>query len=107
VKFLVDGPMLGSTGLLPGAVNKKPDEKLSSRCNVPPSTSPITNDAMTRERLIELYKAELLQAFDEIGDDFDLYRGDVDFTADGAVICGEAEILPAGTIDTEHLAGYL
>jgi hypothetical protein len=65
------------------------------------------SNAITRERLIELYEAELLQAFDEIGDDFDLCRNDIDFTDDGAVICGEAEILPPGTIDTEHLAGYL
>jgi hypothetical protein len=62
---------------------------------------------MTRERLIELYEAELRQPFDDIGDDFDLCRDDVDFTAGGAVICGETEILPPGTIDTEHLAGYL
>jgi hypothetical protein len=29
---------------------------------------------VTRERLIELYAAELRQAFDDIGDDFDLCR---------------------------------
>jgi hypothetical protein len=62
---------------------------------------------VTRERLIELYEAELRKAFDYIGDDFDLCRDDIDFTDDGAVVYGEAEILPAGTIDTEHLAGYL
>jgi hypothetical protein len=55
--------------------------------------------------LIELYEAVLRQAFDNIGDDFDLSRDDIDFTDDGAVICGEVEILPPGTIDTEHLAG--
>jgi hypothetical protein len=62
---------------------------------------------MTRERLIELYEAVLRQAFDKIGDDFDLYRDDIDFTDDGAVICGEVEILPPGSIDAEQLAGYL
>jgi hypothetical protein len=62
---------------------------------------------MTRERLIELYEAELRQAFDDPGDDFDLGRDDIDFTDEGAVICGEVEILPFGTIDSEHLAGYL
>jgi hypothetical protein len=57
--------------------------------------------------LIELYEAKLRQAFDNIGDDFDLCRDDVDFTDDGAVICGEVEILPPGSIDAEQLAGYL
>jgi hypothetical protein len=61
--------------------------------------------AMTRERLIEIYEAEIRQAFDDIGDDFDLCQDDIDFTDDGAVICGEVEILPPGTIDTEPLAG--
>jgi hypothetical protein len=28
---------------------------------------------MTRERLIELYEVEIRQAFDNLGDDFDLY----------------------------------
>jgi hypothetical protein len=65
------------------------------------------SNAITRERLIEIYEAELRQAFDDIGDDFDLCRDDIDFMDDGAVICGKAEILPPGTIDTEHLAGYL
>jgi hypothetical protein len=62
---------------------------------------------MTRERLIEIYEAELRRAFDGMGDDFDLCRDDIDFTDDGAVVCGEVELLPAGTIDPEHLAGYL
>ena len=62
---------------------------------------------MTRERLIEIYEAELRQAFDEIGDDFDLCRDDIDFTDDGVVICGEDEILLPGTIDSEHVSGYL
>ena len=62
---------------------------------------------MTRERLIEIYEVVLRQAFDGLGDDFDLCRDDIDFTDDGAVICGEVELLPAGTIDPEHLAGYL
>jgi hypothetical protein len=62
---------------------------------------------MTRERLIELYEAKIRQAFDDLGDDFDLCRDDIDFTDDGAVIYGEVEILPPGTIDAEHLAGYL
>ena len=44
---------------------------------------------MTRERLIELYEAELRRAFDDLGDDFDLYRDEVDFTDDGSVICGD------------------
>ena len=30
--------------------------------------------------MIELYEAVLRQAFDKIGDDFDLYRDDIDFT---------------------------
>ena len=62
---------------------------------------------MTRERHIEIYEAELRQAFDNLGDDFDLCRGDIDFTDDGSVICGEVEILPPGTINPEHLVGYL
>ena len=62
---------------------------------------------MTRERLIEIYEAELRKAFDDLGDDFDLYRDEVDFTDDGSVIWGEAELLPPGTIAPEHLAGYL
>ena len=62
---------------------------------------------MTRERLIELYEAELRQTFDDLGDDFDLCRDDIDFTEDGAVIFGETELLPLGTIEVEHLAGYL
>jgi hypothetical protein len=62
---------------------------------------------MTRERLIELYEAVLWQAFDDIGDDFDLCRDDIDFTDDRAVICGEVELMPAGTIEAEHLGGYL
>jgi hypothetical protein len=33
---------------------------------------------MTRERLIELYMAVLRKAFDDIGDDFDLCRDDID-----------------------------
>jgi hypothetical protein len=65
------------------------------------------SNAITRERLIELYEAELLQAFDNIGDDFDLRCDDIDFMDDGAVICGEVVLLPPGTIETEHLAGYL
>jgi hypothetical protein len=28
---------------------------------------------MTRERLIEIYEAELRQVFDDLGDDFDMY----------------------------------
>ena len=63
--------------------------------------------AMTSERLIEIYEAELRRACDDLGDDFDLCRDDIDFTDDGAVICGEVEILPPGTIDHEHLVGYL
>ena len=62
---------------------------------------------MTRERLIEIYEAELHKAFDDLGDDFDLYRDEVDFMDDGSMIWGEAELLPPGTIDPEHLAGYL
>jgi hypothetical protein len=62
---------------------------------------------MTRERLIELYEAELRQALDELGDDFDLSRDDIDFTDDGAVTCGKVELLSPGEIDPEHLAGYL
>ena len=62
---------------------------------------------MTRERLIEIYDAELRQAFDDIGDDFDLGRDDIDFTDDGAVICGEVVLLPPGTIDSEHLVDYI
>jgi hypothetical protein len=62
---------------------------------------------MTRERLIELYEAVLRQAFDDIGDDFDLCRDDIDFTDDESVICGEVEILPPSSIDPEQLAGYL
>jgi hypothetical protein len=62
---------------------------------------------MNRERLIESYEAELCRACVALGDDFDLCRDDIDFTDDGAVICGKAEILPPGTIDAEHLAGYL
>jgi hypothetical protein len=57
--------------------------------------------------LIELYEAELRQACDDIGDDFDLCRDDIDFTDDGAVICGEVVLLPPGTVNPEHLAGYL
>ena len=60
---------------------------------------------MTRERLIELYKAELRQAFYDIGDDFDLCRDDIDFTDDGAAICGDVELMPAGSITPEHLVG--
>jgi hypothetical protein len=63
------------------------------------------SDSLTRERLIELYKAELRKAFDDIGDEFDLSRDDIDFTDDGAVIFGEVEILPPGTVDTKHMAG--
>ena len=37
----------------------------------------------------------------------DLCRDDIDFTDDGAVICGEAELLPPGMIDAEHMAVYL
>ena len=62
---------------------------------------------MTRERLIEIYDAKLRQAFDDIGDDFDLGRDDIDFTDDGAVICGEVVLLPPGTIDSEHLVDYI
>jgi hypothetical protein len=62
---------------------------------------------MTRERLIELYEAELRQACDVMGDDFDLSRDDIDVTDDRALICGEAEILLPGTIDPEMLADYL
>jgi hypothetical protein len=58
---------------------------------------------MTRERLIELYEAELRQACDVMGDDFDLSRDDIDFTDDGVVICGEVEVMPAGSITPEHL----
>ena len=32
---------------------------------------------MTRERLIELYEAELRKAFDDYGEDFDLCRDDI------------------------------
>ena len=62
---------------------------------------------MTRERPIEIYEAELRQACDGLGNDFDLCRGDIDFTVDGAVICGEAELLPPGSISSEQRAGYL
>ena len=62
---------------------------------------------MTRERLIEIYEAELRQACDDLGDDFDLCRSDIDFTDDGAAICGKVELLPPGSIDAEQLAGYL
>ena len=62
---------------------------------------------MTRERLIEIYEVKLRQACDDRGDDFDLCREDIDFTDDGAVICGEVEILSPGTIAPEQLAGYL
>ena len=63
---------------------------------------------MTRERLIEIYEAELRRACDDLGDDFDLCWEDVDFTDDGAVVWGEAELLPPGTIvDAKQLAGYL
>ena len=62
---------------------------------------------MTRERLIEIYEAELRRACDDLGDDFDLCRGDIDFTDDGSVICGEAELLPPGTVAPEHLDGCL
>ena len=62
---------------------------------------------MARERLIEIYEAELRQAFDDLGDDFDLCQDDIDFTDDGAVVCGEVELLPQGTIEPDHLAGYL
>jgi hypothetical protein len=41
---------------------------------------------MTRERLIELYEVEIRQAFDNLGDDFDLCRDDIDFTHEGAKI---------------------
>jgi hypothetical protein len=54
------------------------------------------NASMTRERLIEIYGAELRQACDDLGDHFDLCRGDIDFTDDGAMICREAEIMPPG-----------
>jgi hypothetical protein len=54
-----------------------------------------------------LYETDLRQACDDIDDDFDLCWDDIDFTDDGAVICREAAVLPPGTIDTEHLAGYL
>ena len=40
---------------------------------------------MIRERLIEIYEAELRRAFDDMGDDFDLCHNDIDFTDDGAV----------------------
>ena len=43
---------------------------------------------MTRERLIEIYEAELRRAFDDLGDDFDLAHGNIDF---------KAELLPSGT----------
>lgn len=66
-----------------------------------------TSNSLTNERLSKLYEADLRQAFDDIGDDFDLCRGDLDFTDDGAVICGEVVLLPPGTVDTEHLASYL
>ena len=39
---------------------------------------------MTRERLIEIYEAELRGACDDLGDDFDLCRDDIDFTDDVA-----------------------
>jgi hypothetical protein len=42
------------------------------------------SEAITRERLIELYEAVLRQVFDDIGDDFDLCRDDIDFTDEGA-----------------------
>ena len=45
------------------------------------------------------------QAFDDIGDDFDLCRDDIDFTVDGAVICGDIELMSAGSITPEHLVG--
>jgi hypothetical protein len=63
------------------------------------------SDAITRERLIEIYEAEIRQAFNDIGDDFDLCRDDIDFTDDGAVISGEVELMPAGSITPEHLVG--
>jgi hypothetical protein len=72
-----------------------------------PVDSPKASDAITRERLIEIYEAEIRQAFYDIGDDFDLCRDDIDFTDDGAVICGEVVLLPPGTIEMEHLVGYL
>jgi hypothetical protein len=62
---------------------------------------------MTRERLIELYEAELRQACDDIGDDFDFIHQDIDFTDTGTAIYGDIELLPAGSIDAEQLAGYL
>ena len=62
---------------------------------------------MTRERLIEIYEAELRRACDDLADDFDLCRGDIDITDVGAAICGEVELLPPGTIDPECLAGHL
>jgi hypothetical protein len=62
---------------------------------------------MARERLIEIYEAELRRAFDDLGDDFDLCREDIDFADTGATIYGDIELLPAGSIDAEQLAGYL
>jgi hypothetical protein len=62
---------------------------------------------MTRERLIELYEAELRQALDDLGDDFDFIHQDIDFTDTGATIYGDVELLPPGSIDAEMLAGYL
>ena len=62
---------------------------------------------LTREQLIEIYEAELHKAFDDLGDDFDLCRDDVDFTEEGAMIWGQAALLPLGTIDLEHMSVYL
>jgi hypothetical protein len=63
---------------------------------------PFWNDLVTHT-----IQTVILQAFDNIGDDFDLCRDDIDFTDDGAVICGEVVLLPPRTVDPEHLAGYL
>jgi hypothetical protein len=62
---------------------------------------------MTRERLLEIYEVEIRQACDVAGDDYDLCLDLIDFTADGAVLLGDDEIMPVGTIDPEQLAGYL
>ena len=62
---------------------------------------------MTRERLIEICETELRQACADLGDDFDLCREDIDFRDTGAATVGDIELLPAGSIEAEQLAGYL
>ncbi len=62
---------------------------------------------MTCNHLLEIYEAEIRQAFEDMGDDFDLRDEEIDFTDDGSVLYGKVQILPPGTIDPEQLAGYL